>query len=296
MDQEQERLSHLQKKFGIIGQTESVRSMLETIDQVAPTDISVLISGDSGTGKELVASALHNHSKRARKPFVIVNCGAIPAGIIESELFGRKKGSFTGANEDRKGYFQTADGGTIFLDEIGETPLETQVKLLRVLEQGEFMPVGGSKPIKVDVRIIAASNRKMADEVAKETFRMDLYYRLKAITINVPSLHERKEDISELANLFARQCALRNDIFFKGFSESAYQEMKDYNWPGNIRELKNFVESVVVLEKGAVVKSEMVRRHLFGSDHRISSSMNYNLPVPTGKDVGQAEREFSVSL
>ena len=153
------RLQELQRKYGILGDSREVMEMLETIEQVAVTDISVLISGESGTGKELVASALHKNSRRAHRPFVIVNCGAIPAGIIESELFGHKKGAFTGANDDRKGYFQTADGGTIFLDEIGETPLETQVKLLRVLEQGSFLPVGSSRSVHVDVRVIAASNR-----------------------------------------------------------------------------------------------------------------------------------------
>ena len=158
---ENNRTDTLQRKFGILGQSAGVQSMLETIEQVAPTDISVLIAGESGSGKELVASALHKHSRRAHKPFVIVNCGAIPAGIIESELFGHKKGAFTGAQSDSKGYFQAADGGTIFLDEIGETPLETQVKLLRVLEQGEFLPVGSSASMRVDVRIVAASNRNL---------------------------------------------------------------------------------------------------------------------------------------
>ncbi|MCF6237651.1 MAG: sigma-54 dependent transcriptional regulator, partial [Candidatus Marinimicrobia bacterium] len=267
----------LQKRFGILGKSESVQSMLATIEQVAPTDISVLIAGDSGSGKELVAAALHKNSRRGHKPFVIVNCGAIPAGIMESELFGHKKGAFTGAQSDRKGYFQTAEGGTIFLDEIGETPLETQGKLLRVLEQGEFLPVGSSMKMKVDVRIIAASNRNLEKDVESGAFRKDLFYRLKAITINVPSLKDRKEDIPILANKFAKDCAVRNQILFKGFSEGAYQVMSQHTWPGNIRELKNFIESMVILEKGGVIKTDVIYRYLNADSS--PTELNPLLPV-----------------
>lgn len=280
----------LQKKFGILGKSPDVHSMLATIEQVAPTDISVLIAGESGSGKELVASALHKHSLRAHKPFVIVNCGAIPAGIIESELFGHKKGSFTGAQSDRKGYFQSADGGTIFLDEIGETPLETQVKLLRVLEQGEFLPVGSSASVKVDVRIIAASNRDLQKEVEEGTFRKDLYYRLKAITVQVPSLRDRAVDIPILADKFANDCAVRNQIIFKGFSEGAFQAMSQHRWPGNIRELKNFIESLVILEKGGVIKTETVLRYLKAD--KPGDTQNPLLPVKLDRSVDQAEREL----
>lgn len=287
---EDNRNDTLQKKYGILGKSAGVQSMLETIEQVAPTDISVLIAGESGSGKELVALALHKNSRRAHKPFVIVNCGAIPAGIIESELFGHKKGSFTGAQNDRKGYFQTADGGTIFLDEIGETPLETQVKLLRVLEQGEFLPVGSSTTVKVDVRIVAASNRDLEKEVDAGTFRKDLYYRLKAITLLVPNLRDRKEDIPALAHKFAKDCALRNQINFKGFSEGALQVLSQRRWPGNIRELKNFIESLVILEKGGVIKTDIVHRYLNAE----SSPMELNplLPVKLDRSVDQAEREL----
>ncbi len=280
----------LQKRFGILGKSESVQSMLATIEQVAPTDISVLIAGDSGSGKELVAAALHKNSRRGHKPFVIVNCGAIPAGIIESELFGHKKGAFTGAQSDRKGYFQTADGGTIFLDEIGETPLETQVKLLRVLEQGEFLPVGSSMKMKVDVRIIAASNRNLEKDVESGAFRKDLFYRLKAITINVPSLKDRKEDIPILANKFAKDCAVRNQILFKGFYEGAYQVMSQHTWPGNIRELKNFIESMVILEKGGVIKTDVIYRYLNADSS--PTELNPLLPVKLDRSVDQAEREL----
>ncbi|MCF7808904.1 MAG: sigma-54 dependent transcriptional regulator [Candidatus Marinimicrobia bacterium] len=287
---ENENVDELQKKFGILGKSADVQSMLATIEQVAPTDISVLIAGESGSGKELVASALHKHSMRTHKPFVIVNCGAIPAGIIESELFGHKKGSFTGAQSDRKGYFQSADGGTIFLDEIGETPLETQVKLLRVLEQGEFLPVGSSSSVRVDVRIIAASNRDLQKEVEEGTFRKDLYYRLKAITIQVPSLRDRAVDIPILAEKFAKDCAVRNQILFKGFSEGAYQAMSQHRWPGNIRELKNFIESLVILEKGGVIKTETVIRYLKADTP--NDTQNPLLPVKLDRSVDQAEREL----
>lgn len=287
---ENSRNEDLQRKFGILGNSTGVQSMLETIAQVAPTDISVLIAGESGSGKELVAAALHKHSRRAHKPFVIVNCGAIPAGIIESELFGHKKGAFTGAQSDRKGYFQSADGGTIFLDEIGETPLETQVKLLRVLEQGEFLPVGSSSSVRVDVRIVAASNRDLEQEVEAGSFRKDLYYRLKAITITVPSLRERKGDIALLADKFAQDCARRNQIIFKGFSEGAYQVMSQHRWPGNIRELKNFIESLVILEKGGVIKTDTIYRYLNPDSHK--GSDNPLLPVKLDRSVDQAEREL----
>ena len=287
---EDSRTDTLQRKFGILGKSAGVQSMLETIEQVAPTDISVLIAGESGSGKELVASALHKHSKRAHKPFVIVNCGAIPAGIIESELFGHKKGAFTGAQSDRKGYFQAADGGTIFLDEIGETPLETQVKLLRVLEQGEFLPVGSSQSMKVDVRIVAASNRNLEKEVEAGSFRKDLFYRLKAITITVPSLRDRQEDIPTLANKFANDCAIRNQILFKGFSEGALKVMSQHRWPGNIRELKNFIESMVILEKGGVIKTGVIYRYL--NAESTPTELNPLLPVKLDRNVDQAEREL----
>jgi DNA-binding NtrC family response regulator len=290
MEFENIKQSELQRKFGILGKSSGVQSMLATIEQVAPTDISVLIAGESGSGKELVASALHKHSQRAHKPFVIVNCGAIPAGIIESELFGHKKGAFTGAQNDRKGYFQSADGGTIFLDEIGETPLETQVKLLRVLEQGEFLPVGSSASVKVDVRVIAASNRDLQKEVEEGSFRKDLFYRLKAITIQVPSLKDRIIDLPVLADKFAHDCAIRNQIIFKGFSEGAYQAMGQHHWPGNIRELKNFIESLVILEKGGVIKTETILRYLNANQR--GGEMNPLLPVKLDRSVDQAEREL----
>jgi len=282
------RLNKIQQSFGILGESEKIKEVIETIDQVAATDITVLIVGESGTGKELIADALHRHSIRKHQSFVKVNCGAIPAGILESELFGHVKGAFTGAIEDRKGYFETAANGTIFLDEIGEMPLETQVKLLRVLESGEFLPVGGSVGKRVDVRIIAATNKDLAEEIEKENFRKDLYYRLKTITIVAPALRHHSEDIPLLIEKFALDFANRNNIPFKGFSPSAIHLLENYSWPGNIRELKNFIESMIVLQKGEVITSAMIARRLH-LERRTPSS---NLPMKISKSIDQAEREL----
>lgn len=284
------RIKELQKRFGIIGESDLIVEIIETIAQVAPTDITVLINGESGTGKELIADAVYRYSLRKHNKFIKVNCGAIPAGILESELFGHVKGSFTGAVEDRKGYFETADGGTIFLDEIGEMPMETQVKFLRVLESGEFIPVGGSKGRKVDVRIIAATNKNLEKEISKDNFRKDLYYRLKTITLTAPPIRRHPEDIPLLVKKFAIDFANRNMIAFKGFSPEAMDLMKNYSWPGNIRELKNFVESLIVLEKGNVISSHHVRKQL-GLDDR-ENNYSPNLPVKISKSVDEAEREL----
>lgn len=195
-------LDRLQKTSGIIGNSDAIKQALEMMGQVAPVDISVLVTGESGTGKEMVAKGLHKFSKRAQQELVTVNCGAIPVGIIESELFGHKKGAYTGAGDDRKGYFETANKGTIFLDEIGETPLETQVKLLRVLESGEFMRVGDSQTRRTDVRILAATNKDLGELVQQGKFRQDLYFRLKTVTVNLPPLRQRIEDLSLLVERF----------------------------------------------------------------------------------------------
>ena len=281
-------LERVRRDSGIIGTSEGVEQVLEMIVQVAPVDISVLITGESGTGKEIVAKAIHKQSRRSSKPLVTVNCGAIPEGIIESELFGHKKGAFTGAAEDRKGYFEEADNGTVFLDEIGEMPVETQVKLLRVLESGELMRVGDAKTRKVDVRIIAATNKNLAEESDKGRFRRDLYYRLRTVTIDAPPLRQRLEDIDLLTERFALLFSRSNDIVFRGFSSDAIRVMKQYDWPGNIRELRNFVESVILLEKGNKISSEMVLKHL----EPMVGGTSSNLPVPVDKSSGQAEREL----
>ncbi len=283
-------LERIQKQSGIIGNSDAVKEVLEMIAQVGPVDISVLITGESGVGKEMIAKALHSVSRRSNFELVTVNCGAIPVGIIESELFGHKKGAYTGAESDRKGYFETADKGTIFLDEIGETPLETQVKLLRVLESGEFMRVGDSKTLYSDVRVIAATNKDLGDLVKKGDFRQDLYYRLKTVTINAPALRKRIEDLSQLVERFALEFTRNNDIAYRGFMPEAIRLMKQYEWPGNIRELKNFVERIIVLEKGERITPEMIQLHL----EPVLPTVEFNrkLPVLLEQSPERAEREL----
>ena len=283
-------IEKIQKKSGIVGRSESIKQVLEMVAQVAPVDISVLITGESGTGKEIFAKAIHQNSKRSHEPMVTVNCGAIPEGIIESELFGHKKGAYTDAKGDRKGYFETANKGTIFLDEIGETPLETQVKLLRVIESGEFMPVGESKIKKTDVRIIAATNKDLSELVSKGKFRQDLFYRLNTVSILLPSLNQRVEDIALLVERFALEFTRNNDMLYRGFVPEAIRLMKSHLWKGNIRELKNFVESIIVLEKGVRITSEMVEKQLGNKDRDISK--NDALPVLTNQPADTAEREL----
>jgi len=283
-------INRLQKTSGIIGNTEAIQEVLEMIIQVGPVDITVLITGESGTGKEKVAKSIHKSSKRTHEPLIIVNCGAIPEGIIESELFGHKKGAFTGAGDDRKGYFETANKGTVFLDEIGETPLETQVKLLRVLENGEFIRVGDSNTLHTDVRIIAATNKNLESLVKKGDFRQDLYYRLKTVSIHVPALRQRIEDLSLFVERFALEFTRTNDIVYRGFMPEAIRLMKQYNWPGNVRELKNFVESILVLEKGERVTSEMVERKLRPSLE--TALQNPHLPVLVDQSPERVENEL----
>ena len=283
-------INRLQKTSGIIGNTEAIQEVLEMIIQVGPVDITVLITGESGTGKEKVAKSIHKSSKRTHESLIIVNCGAIPEGIIESELFGHKKGAFTGAGDDRKGYFETANKGTVFLDEIGETPLETQVKLLRVLENGEFIRVGDSNTLHTDVRIIAATNKNLESLVKKGDFRQDLYYRLKTVSIHVPALRQRIEDLSLFVERFALEFTRTNDIVYRGFMPEAIRLMKQYNWPGNVRELKNFVESILVLEKGERVTSEMVERKLRPSLE--TALQNPHLPVLVDQSPERVENEL----
>ena len=281
-------LQRLQKQSGIIGTSEKIYEVLGMIAQVAPVDISVLITGESGCGKEIIARSIHKHSKRSQTPMVIVNCGAIPEGIIESELFGHKKGSFTGASNDRKGYFEEANKGTIFLDEIGEAPLETQVKLLRVLETGEYMRVGDSKIRRTDVRVIAATNKNLSDLVKKNQFRQDLYYRLKTVNIHIPSLRERVEDINPFVERFALEFTRSNEIRYRGFMPDAIRVMKQYDWPGNVRELKNFVEKIMVLEKGERITADMVNRELADVIKKPLME-NERLPIAINKTSEQAE-------
>ena len=281
----------IKQKSGIIGESDEINHVLDMVSQVADVDISVLINGESGTGKELISKAIHLGSKRASNELVIVNCGAIPEGIIESELFGHKKGAYTDASESRKGYFETADKGTIFLDEIGDMPLETQVKVLRVLEAGEYMRVGDSSAKKTDTRVIAATNKDLARLVKEGKFRQDLYYRLKTVTINLPPLRQRKSDIRLLVDRFALQFSRTNNIKYKGFTPEAIKVMQKCEWPGNVRELRNFVESVLILQKGERITGEIIEKQL-ENENIVDFSDNPALPVLVNRDPDQAEREL----
>jgi transcriptional regulator with GAF, ATPase, and Fis domain len=278
-----------QEEHGILGESVEMRKIVEVIEQVAPTDITVLISGESGVGKEVIAKAIHAASTRSKKPLITVNCGAIPEGILESELFGHERGSFTGASEQRKGYFELADGGTIFLDEIGELPLAAQVKFLRILENGEFQRVGSSVTRTVNVRVIAATNKDLEAEVRRNAFRADLFFRLRAVNIIVPPLRNRPEDIPVFFKRFVEEFSAKNNITFGGISDEAMTALMSYHWPGNVRELRNVVESMVVLQKGKRVEAEDVRGYL-KEYHPVAEDRN--LPVPLGKSVEQAEREL----
>lgn len=235
---------------GIVGNSPSLQNILSKISIVAPTETSVLITGESGTGKERIAHALHEHSGRKNKPIVVVNCAALPLSLVESELFGYEKGAFTGANSRRIGKFEQADGGTLFLDEIGELPLDSQVKLLRVLQEKEIERIGGDQTIKVDVRIIAATNRSLEREVAEGRFRLDLYYRLNVFPIELPPLRERKEDISQLAEHFLKKFNTATGRNISGFTPKALEQLLQYNWPGNIRELEHLIERSTLLAVG----------------------------------------------
>ena len=257
-----EKIKTIKQKFGIVGNSTPLNHAIEVAVQVAPTDMTVLISGESGTGKESFSKIIHSISKRKHGQFIAVNCGAIPEGTIDSELFGHEKGSFTGANESRKGYFEVTDKGTIFLDEIGEMPLSTQSRLLRILENGEFMKVGSSKVQKTDVRIIAATNVNLDDAVRNKKFREDLFYRLNTVPIIVPPLREREEDISLLFRKFASDFSDKNHINPIRLSEEAKKELMKYRFPGNIRELKNITEQMSVLEIERNVDLETVKKYI----------------------------------
>lgn len=274
--------------YKLLGDSVQIKELNETIKQVAPTNISVLVTGESGTGKEVVANLIHSESKRKSKPLIIVNCGAIPEGIIESELFGHQKGAFTGAIESREGFFEMADGGTIFLDEIGDMPLKTQVKILRVLENGEFMRVGGNKNIKVDVRVIAATNKDLLAEVQNKNFREDLYFRLKSINLHIPPLRERKQDIKLLFYYFVQQFTRENNITFNGIDDEAMDFIMNYVWTGNARELKNFVESILVLNRDRKLTVDDVKKHLHVETY------NPSLPVLVNKGSDVYDKEFFI--
>jgi DNA-binding NtrC family response regulator len=254
----------VQERFGIVGQSSGIRQALDRVRQVASTEITVLVQGESGVGKELFAQAIHELSQRRHKPMLIMNCGAIPEGLIESELFGAEKGAYTGAVERRSGYFEEADGGTIFLDEIGEMPLTAQVRLLRVLETGEFNRVGSTNILRSDVRVVAATNKDLATEVEAGRFREDLYYRLSTVILHVPPLRERREDILPIFEHFQHRFGQRYNSSAPGLDLSAKELLLRYRWPGNIRELRNVAEQTVVLLRGSTVSAEDLRPYLRG--------------------------------
>ncbi len=275
-------LQTIKQRFGIIGSSAALENALSTAVRVAPTDLSVLITGESGVGKEVFSKIIHSLSPRKHNKFIAVNTGAIPEGTINSELFGHDKGAFTGATSDRKGYFETVDGGTIFLDEIGEMPLDTQAFLLRILESGEFMRVGSSKVLKTDVRVVAATNASLLDKIDSGRFREDLYYRLNTVPIRVPPLRERKQDIYLLFRKFAVDFSEK----YKGetiqLDTQAREILENYRWPGNIRELKNIAEQVSVLSESRLVGADEILRF-------IPDARTRHLPVLASKKNGEGE-------
>ena len=252
----------VKQRFGIIGNTEALNNAIEVAMRVAPTDLSVLVTGESGVGKEFFPQIIHAYSHRKHNKYIAVNCGAIPEGTIDSELFGHEKGSFTGAIDSRKGYFEEADGGTIFLDEVGELPTSTQVRLLRVLQTGEFLRVGSAKVQKTNVRVVAATNSNLTKAIAEGRFREDLYDRLNTVPINVPPLRERKGDIYLLFRKFASDVAVQYKMPAVTLNESARMLLESYHWRGNIRQLKNVAEQISAIEQSRDITAEILRRYL----------------------------------
>lgn len=278
-----ESVQAIKQRFGIIGNDAVLNRAIEKAIQVSPTDISVLVTGESGVGKESIPKIIHQLSHRKHSKYIAVNCGAIPEGTIDSELFGHEKGAFTGATQTRSGYFEVADGGTIFLDEVGELPLTTQVRLLRVLENGEFLKVGSSKVQKTDVRIVAATNANMFEAISKEKFREDLYYRLSTVEIHIPALRKRKEDIHLLFRKFASDFALKYKMPTIRLTEEAINLLIKYRWSGNIRQLRNIAEQISVLEHDRNITIETLRHYL----------PDYGQNLPAVISTSKSESDFS---
>ena len=278
------------KRFGIIGNSSKLARAIDVALQVAPTDISVLVVGESGTGKENIPKIIHQNSKRKHAPYIAVNCGAIPEGTIDSELFGHEKGSFTGAHDSRKGYFETANGGTIFLDEVGELPMASQARLLRVLENGEIIKVGSSKAHQTDVRIIAATNVNILEAVKQGKFREDLYYRLNTISIQLPPLRKRGDDIHLLFRKFAVDFAEQYTTPPIRLTDDAVEILKDYNWPGNIRQLRNFVAQLSVIEQERMITADKLQEQL----PTISSSSLVKFEDKNKADLSEREILYKV--
>ncbi len=287
--QNRELLKQLKQKYSfenIIGKSPAMKKVFETIELVAPSRANVLIYGESGTGKEMIADAIHHNSPRRDKPYIKVHCAAIPESLLESELFGHEKGAFTGAIARKRGRFELANGGTIFLDEIGELSLQMQVKLLRVIQEREFVRVGGEESIKVDVRIISATNKDLREEVKKGNFREDLYYRLNVVSIYVPPLRERRDDIPLLVHKFIEEFSRENNKEIEGITNGALQALMSYNWPGNVRELRNVIESIVVLTKNKVITEEDLPPYI------LSKEEETYLKLPAGISLEEAEKRL----
>lgn len=277
----------IQERFGIVGDSDVIKNVIDRARQVAQTEITVLLQGESGAGKELIAQVLHELSMRRHEPMVVVNCGAIPEGLIESELFGAEKGAYTGAVQKRVGYFEEADGSTIFLDEIGEMPQEAQVRLLRVLETGKFSRVGSSQQIESDVRVVAATNKDLMQEVKQGRFRKDLYYRLSTVLIEIPPLRNRKKDVMPIFETFLHRFATEYNSPMKKLTEAAKDLLVSYNWPGNVRELRNVAEQVVVLLRNDEVTEEDIRPLLRDLDSGGDSTSMSLMRVETDRGGGQ---------
>ena len=287
--QNRELLNQLRKKYSfesIIGKSAPMKKVFETIELVAPSRANVLIYGESGTGKEMIADAIHHNSPRNQKPYVKVHCAAIPETLLESELFGHEKGAFTGAIARKRGRFELANQGSIFLDEIGEISLQMQVKLLRVIQQREFERVGGESPIKVDVRIISATNKNLKEEIEKGNFREDLYYRLDVVSIQVPPLRDKKDDIPLMVHKFIEEFAHENNKPVEGITNGALSALVSYRWPGNVRELRNVIESIVVLTKSNIINEQDLPEYILTKDEQSSLKLSAGISLP------EAEREL----
>lgn len=285
-----ESINNIKRRFGIIGFDSALDRAIEVAMQVAVTDLSVLVTGESGSGKESIPKIIHACSSRKTKTYIAVNCGAIPEGTIDSELFGHEKGAFTGAVDSRKGYFEEADGGTLFLDEVADLPLATQVRLLRVLETGEYIRVGSSKVLKTNVRVVAATNVNIADRIAKGKFREDLYYRLNSVPIRMPALRERPGDIYPLFVKFATDFSDKYHVPTVSLTEEAQSVLRAYHWPGNVRQLKNVTEQISLLEKERVIDAESLKPYLTGP---VGSNLPALLPSDAERqDVMQRELVF----
>ncbi|MBN2325485.1 MAG: sigma-54-dependent Fis family transcriptional regulator [Spirochaetes bacterium] len=287
--QNRELLLQLKKKYSfenIIGKSTPMKNVFETIELVAPSRANVLIYGESGTGKEMIADAIHHNSPREDKSYIKVHCAALPESLLESELFGHEKGAFTGAIARKRGRFELAHLGTLFLDEVGEIPSQIQVKLLRVIQEREFERVGGEIPLKVDVRIISATNKNLKEEVENGTFREDLYYRLDVVSIHVPPLRERRDDVPLMVHKFMEEFSKENNKEIEGITNAALQALVAYKWPGNVRELRNVIESIVVLTKGSIISEQDLPQYVLSRDEQS------HLKIPSGVTLQEAEKRL----